>query len=176
MFCSPDGRPLSAAEFIERLFGELPALFKDEAELRQLWGDPSARKALLDGLSERGYGREELLEIRKMISADKSDIFDVLAYIAFALPTMTRLERVENRKATVLSSYDEKLKAFLDFVLAQYVERGVDELDSEKLPALLELKYRAVADAARELGGAPRIRAAFVGFQRYLFERGADAN
>lgn len=176
MFCSPDGRPLSAAEFIERLFGELPALFKDEAELRQLWGDPSARKALLDGLSERGYGREELLEIRKMISADKSDIFDVLAYIAFALPTMTRLERVENRKATVLSSYDEKLQAFLDFVLAQYVERGVDELDSEKLPALLELKYRAVADAARELGGAPRIRAAFVGFQRYLFERGADAN
>ncbi len=170
MFYSPDGRPLSATEFIERLFGELPALFKDEAELRSLWGDPSTRKALLDGLGERGYGREQLREISKMINAEKSDLFDVLAYIAFALPTVTRSDRVSRKKASVLSSYDEKLQDFLDFVLGQYVERGVDELDSEKLPALLELKYRAVSDAAKELGGAPRIREAFVGFQKFLFE------
>lgn len=31
-FWSPDGKPMSADEFISRLFGELPALFKDEDE------------------------------------------------------------------------------------------------------------------------------------------------
>jgi type I restriction enzyme, R subunit len=39
-FWSVDGRPMSAAEFVTRLFGELPALFKDEDELRALWSQP----------------------------------------------------------------------------------------------------------------------------------------
>jgi len=34
---SPDGKPVSAAEFIQCLFGDLSALFKDEDELRALW-------------------------------------------------------------------------------------------------------------------------------------------
>ena len=44
-----------------------------------------------------------LTEIRHMIDADKSDLYDVLAYIAFALPTITRQERVNSRKAGILS-------------------------------------------------------------------------
>lgn len=172
MFYSPDGRPLSAAEFVERLFGELPALFKNEDELRRLWGDPSTRKALLETLSERGYGAEQLLEISRMIDADKSDLYDALAYIAFALPTITRTERVSLRKADILARYDEKLQAFLDFVMAQYVKDGVEELDQDKLSSLLVLKYNGVADATVKLGGdTKRIRDAFVGFQRYLYER-----
>lgn len=172
MFYSPDGRPLSAAEFVERLFGELPALFKDEAELRKLWGDPSTRRALLESLSERGYGAEQLGEISRLIDAENSDLFDVLAYIAFALPTVTRAERAHERRGAVLSPYDDRLQSFLDFVLAQYVERGVEELGPDKLPGLLELKYRAVSDATAQLGGdVKRIREAFVGFQSVLYEK-----
>lgn len=170
MFYSPDGRPLSAAEFIERLFGELPDLFKSEEELRRLWGNPDTRTALLDALSEKGYGREQLSEIARMISAEKSDLFDVLAYIAYALPTITRLERVSARRAEVLSPFDQKLQEFLDFVLGQYVERGIDELAADKLASLLELKYHAVSDATATLGKQPQsIREAFIGFQRSLF-------
>jgi type I restriction enzyme R subunit len=170
MFYSPDGRPLSAAEFVERLFGELPTLFKDEAQLRTLWGDPSTRKALLAALTERGYGREPLREIRRMVDAEKSDLFDVLAYIAFALPTTTRAERVAMRKAAILPLYDDKLQAFLDFVLSQYVERGVEELDQEKLTGLMVLKYRGIQDATNALGGdVKKIREAFIGFQPLLF-------
>src|SRR5690606_33368528 len=94
-FWSTDGKPISAAEFIERLFGEFPALFRDEDELRKLWGQPETRKALLDNLAEKGYGEEQLTEISRMINAEKSDIFDVLAYIAFALAPISRQERVE---------------------------------------------------------------------------------
>ena len=32
---SPDGKPISANQMIEKLFGELPRFFKDEDELRQ---------------------------------------------------------------------------------------------------------------------------------------------
>lgn len=168
-FWSPDGKPMSAAEFIERLFGEFPALFRNEDELRKLWGQPETRKALLDTLAEKGYGEEQLAEISRMINAEKSDIFDVLAYIAFALAPISRQERVEQHREVIFSEYDEKLQTFLDFVLSQYVQEGVGELDQEKLPHLLELKYRAVSDAAEQLGGVSRIREAFVGFQRHLY-------
>ncbi len=168
-FWSVDGRPMSAAQFIERLFGELPQLFKDEDELRTLWGQPDTRKALLESLSEKGYGDEQLSEIRRMIDAEKSDLFDVLAYIAFALAPITREERVSTRRQQIFARYEPKLQAFLDFVLSQYVKEGVGELDQAKLPHLLELKYRAISDAAAQLGGVAHIRDAFIGFQRHLY-------
>lgn len=170
-FWSPDGKPMSAAEFIERLFGELPELFKDEDELRALWSNPETRKALLDSLSEKGYGEDQLAEVRRMIDAENSDLYDVLAYIAFALAPITRAQRVDTRRARILASYDDRLQAFLDFVLAQYVKEGVSELDQDKLPDLLELKYHAISDAAQELGGVAKIRDAFVGFQKVLYEQ-----
>jgi len=66
-------------------------------------------------------------------------------------------------------NYNEKLQAFLDFVLAQYVVRGVSELDPEKLPPLLDLKYGDIHDAVDHLGGTAAILDAFTGFQRYLY-------
>jgi len=169
-FWSPGGKPMSAAEFIKHLFGDLPGLFKDEDELRKLWSQPDTRKALLESLAEKGYGDEQLAEIRRMIDAEKSDLFDVFAYIAFALAPITREERVDTHKEEIFSRYDEKLQGFLDFVLSQYVQEGVGELDQEKLPHLLELKYRAVTDAAEQLGGVARIRDAFIGFQKHLYD------
>lgn len=105
-----------------------------------------------------------------MINAEKSDLFDVLAYIAYALPTVTRLERVSERRTAALSPFDPKLQEFLDFVLGQYIERGIDELGANKLASLLELKYHAVSDATAALGKTPQIiRDAFIGFQGKLF-------
>ncbi len=169
-YWSPDGKPISANQMVEKLFGELPRFFKDEDELRRLWSKPDTRKALLQGLAEKGFGSEQLAEISKMINAEKSDVFDVLAYIAFALAPITRLERVETRKGNILARYDGKLQAFLDFVLAQYVQQGVDELDQDKLSSLLQLKYHSVPDAIDQLGEVPVIRDTFIGFQRYLYE------
>lgn len=169
-FWSPDGKPISAAQFIERLFGDLPGLFKDEDELRALWSQPDTRKALLESLSEKGYGDEQLAEIRKMIDAEKSDLFDVLAYIAFALAPITRAERADKSRPALHTEYDEKLQAFLEHVLAQYVNEGVGELDQAKLPEHVVLKYHSITDAREELGDMPVIRDAFIGFQRHLYE------
>jgi type I restriction enzyme R subunit len=168
-YWGPDGKPLSAVQFIERLFGELPGFFRNEDELRRIWGSPDTRKALLQGLTEKGYGPTELAEIKAMINAEKSDVFDVLAYVAFARAPVTREERVVARKPDILSGYDPKLATFLDFVLSQYVAQGEAELSREKLVDLLTLKYHTIHDAAAALGGVEAIRSAFVGFQPHLF-------
>jgi type I restriction enzyme R subunit len=168
-YWSADGKPISANQMVESLFGELPHFFKDEDELRRLWSRPDTRKALLEGLAEKGFGHEWLTEIGRLINAEKSDVFDVLAYVAYALAPLTRAERVEAHKGDIFKRYDGKLQAFLDFVLAQYVSQGVEELGQEKLADLLQLKYHTIDDAAEQLGGVPAIRETFVGFQQYLY-------
>jgi type I restriction enzyme R subunit len=170
-FWSPEGKPLSAVEFVERLFGDIPQLFKNEDELRTIWSRPDTRKALLEGLAEKGYGDEQLTEISRLVEAEKSDLYDVLAYLAYAIKPISREDRTIIHKSLIFSRYTGKQQEFLDFVLEQYVKQGVRELDSDKLKPLLELKYHAVHDAIAELGNVASIRETFIGFQQYLYSQ-----
>ena len=173
-FCHPDGTPMSAAQFMESLFGKLPEFFKDEAELRAIWSAPETRKKLLEGLAEKGFGRDQLAEMQKIIDAEKSDLFDVLAYVAYAAPTVTRQERAERAKGGIAATFDVKQQVFLDFVLSHYVSVGVDELAQEKLTPLLRIKYNdSLADAVADLGRPEEISSVFAGFQKFLYQQAA---
>lgn len=170
-FWHPDGTPMSAAQFMEALFGKLPEFFKDEDELRALWSAPDTRRKLLDGLAEKGFGKDQLAEMQRIIDAENSDIFDVLAFVAYADTPLTREQRAERAKVVISKEFGDKQQAFLTFVLAHYVSAGVDELDEVKLGPLLKLKYNnAIADAFADLGTPDSIRKAFVGFQQYLYQ------
>ena len=169
-FWSADGRPMSAAQFLESLFGVLPEFFRDEDELRRIWSDPATRKTLLARLSDKGFGREPLGEMQKAVDAADSDIFDLLAYVAFASAPLTREDRAAAARAATAAEFTDKQLAFVEFVLAQYVKQGVDELDNEKLAPLLKLKYgAALSDAFEQLGRPDQVRGVFVGFQKYLY-------
>jgi type I restriction enzyme, R subunit len=172
-FWHPDGTPMSAQQFMEVLFGKLPEFFKNEAELRALWSAPDTRKTLLKGLAEKGFGHEQLSEMQKIIDAEKSDLFDVLAYVAYALAPLTRAERAVRAKVAISTHFNSKEQAFLDFVLAHYVGVGVDELDRDKLTPLLHLKYHSISDAIADLGKPEDISKVFVGFQKYLYQSAA---
>lgn len=169
-FWHPDGTPMSAKQFMEMLFGHLPGFFADEAELRRIWSDPATRRKLLDGLADKGFGMRELEAMQKLVEAENSDIFDVLAYVAWALPPLTRQERAERARAMISAHFDTNQQAFLSFVLAHYVNEGVDELDMEKLAPLLNLKYHSLDEAFAELGQPEGISRVFAGFQRYLYQ------
>jgi type I restriction enzyme, R subunit len=175
-FWSTDGRPMSAAQFLESLFGALPELFKDEDQLRAIWSDPETRKKLLEDLTDRGFGKEPLAEMQKIIQAEKSDLFDVLSYVAFARDPLPREARAEACRAASASELTDKQRAFIDFVLAQYIKQGVDELEPEKLSPLLRLRYRALNDAFAELGKPEEVRKVFFGFQRHLYHRHIGAS
>jgi len=175
-FWHPDGTPMSARQFMEMLFGKLPEFFKDEAELRAIWSAPDTRKKLLLGLAEKGFGGEQLAEMQKIIDAEKSDIFDVLAHVAYALPPMTREERAARANVIISSRFNTKQQVFLNFVLSHYVNVGVGELDQEKLTPLLRLKYHdSIADAVADLGRPEEIGKVFTGFQKYLYQPQAVA-
>ena len=168
-FWSADGRPMSATQFLELLFGALPEFFKDEDELRAIWSKPDTRRALLRSLEDKGFDRAQLTEIQRALEAEQSDLYDVLGYIAFALPRITRKERADQARPSIHAGFGEKQRAFLDFVLSQYVAQGFEELDRDRLAPLLDLRYGALSDAILDLGPAPEIGKMFVSFQQFLY-------
>src|ERR1019366_9372680 len=119
-------------------------------------------------LAEKGFGGEQLAEMQKIIDAEKSDLFDVLAHVAYALAPVTREERALNAKVIISTHFNSKQRVFIDFVLAHYISVGVEELDQDKLTPLLRLKYQnSIADALADLGRAEDIGQVFAGFQKY---------
>jgi len=168
-FYSPDGAPMSAEQFIKSLFGDIPTFFSNEDELRSIWSLPDTRKKLLNALADKGYAPEQLEDLKRLIHAEDNDLYDVLSFIAYHKDMMPRFERAERAKVYFIN-YNAAQREFLNFVLRQYVQAGVSELDDAKLADLLVLKYHALADAKNELGDITTIRNTFVGFQSYLYE------
>jgi type I restriction enzyme, R subunit len=169
-FWSADGRPISAEDFLNNLFGELPKLFTSEEELRTIWSNPTTRKVLLEKLDDAGFGREELATLQKLIDAEKSDLFDVLEYVFNSdVKPMTREQRVAAAEATIFAILNDQQKEFIEFVLGKYIETGVEELDQEKLPILLTNKYHSLEDAKGILGDVSNISSLFIEFQKHLY-------
>lgn len=127
------------------------------------------RKQLLDGLAAKGYSTEPLKQITKVVNAERSDLYDVLAHLAYSLPLQTREERVQTHKPSIFAPYNAKQQEFLDFVLSHYIEQGVSELDTTKLVDLIKIKYQSVPDATKALGEVSTIRKLFVDFQAHLY-------
>ena len=109
-----------------------------------------------------------------MIDAKQNDLFDVLAYISFLTQPITRAQRVKQSKNMIFKELKATQKEFLEFVLSKYEEKGSEELDEDKLPILLNLKYHAIADAIAILGGVDDIRKIFFAFQKNLYVKPAQ--
>jgi type I restriction enzyme R subunit len=170
-FWGADGKPISAEQFLNNLFGELPNLFKSEAELRTLWSNPMTRKVLLEKLDAAGFPKSDLLIVQSLVNMENSDLFDVLEYVFNGnYNSLTREQRVAASQATIFALLDNKQKEFIEFVLSKYVETGVEELDQDKLPILLTNKYQSLEDAKEVLGNVGDISKLFIEFQKYLYD------
>ena len=168
-FWHPDGTPMSSQQFLEQLFGRLPEFFASEDELRAIWSAPATRYRLLEGLASAGFGNEQLAEMQKIIDAENSDLFDLLAHVAYAKAPLTREVRAANAMVYINTRFSAKQQVFLDFVLQHYIAEGVEELDQQKLTPLLRLKYGAIQDAVADLGQPEEIGMTFASFQQYLY-------
>jgi type I restriction enzyme R subunit len=165
-----EGRQITAQEFMQQLFGDLGKLVASEDELRVLWSDPDRREAFQQRLKDLGYDADRLEDMRRLIDAPHSDIFDVLAYVRFTLAPMSRSERAGSARKTGLGGYQREMRAFLDYVLEAYEKHGVDELASRKIADFLRIRYGGTNDAKRMLGPVPAIREAFIAIQAHLYQ------
>ena len=170
-YWGPDGKPMSAQQFLDRLFGDLSHLIGDEEDLRRKWSDPDSREHFIALLEQRGYDADKLADMRRLIDAPNSDLFDVLAYIRFTSPPKTRQDRAAAAREDGLGAADEKMLAFLLGILQAYEALGESELATRKLGDFLTARYGSLADAKAALGDVPKIRQAFIGMQQELYRK-----
>jgi len=169
-FRGPNGKQMTAAEFLTLLFGELPNFYKDEDDLRRIWSDPLTRIELLTRLEEHGFTTGDLRRIQELIAASESDLFDVLAFVSFDAERKTRSERASQAQPRVAAELDLRARDFIEFVLDHYVNEGVEELHPDRLAPLLELRYGTLAEGLDAIGLAPDLaREAFRAFQQHLY-------
>lgn len=168
-YWSHEGRPITAQEFMAQLFGDLGTLVASEDELRQIWSDPERREQFLQRLTELGYDSDRMEDMRRLIDAPNSDIFDVLAYVRFKLAPLARAQRAGAARSSGLGGYELEMRRFLDYVLQGYEAHGVEELSLRKVSDLLRIRYGGTNDAKAALGSVAEIRRAFVDIQGHLY-------
>lgn len=168
-YWGPDGKPMTAQQFLDRLFGDLSGLIGDEDDLRRKWSDPESREQFVALLEQRGYDAEKLADMRYLIDAPNSDLFDVLAYIRFTTPPKTRSDRAEAARQNGVGLQEAQLRDFLLGVLKAYETAGEAELAPNKLGNFLTARYGTLADAKAILGDVKIIRRAFVDVQQDLY-------
>ncbi|TPN83805.1 DEAD/DEAH box helicase [Mesorhizobium sp. CU2] len=168
-YWGPDGKPMSAQQFLERLFGDLSTMIANEDELRRKWSDPDQREHFIAVLEQQGYDADKLADMRRLVDAPDSDLFDVLAYIRFTTPPKTRHARANNVRQDGLRSLDREMRDFLYGVLGAYEQRGERELATPKLADYLTARYGTLADARAHLGDMQSIRASYFGVQQRLY-------
>ena len=168
-YWGPDGRPMTAQQLLEHLYGDLSSLILDEDSLREQWSNPDQRQHFISVLEDRGYDYDKLEDMRRLIDAPNSDLFDVLAYIRFTIPPKTRDERASAASKSLSDEHNEYLKTFLLQILDEYRIKGERELGLEKLSASLTAKYGTLADARQKLGEMATIKNSYVNLQSALY-------
>lgn len=172
-YIDENGKPLTAREFLEKLIGELPSIYKDEQHLRTIWSNPDTRAELLKQLGDLGFDNEQLNDLRNMIASPDCDIFDVLSHISFASDLVTRKQRVSFVKddPQFFEVY-QKLEAreFLEFVLQHYQEYGIEELQRDKLGDLVKLKLGTTKDAKTAFGDMKTLLGAYYKLQENIYK------
>lgn len=168
-----DGKPVSAEEFIKKLFDtlKLPEILGSEDDLRELWSNPITRSELISKLEKHGCSKDDLNKLRELINAENSDLFDVLQYIAFSNPAISRKERVDLAEDNIYNFINKDQVDFIRFVLNNYIQEGIDELDVSNLSTIINAKYGSINEAQKELGSSSEIKEAFTGFQKYLYQK-----
>ena len=174
-YIDESGKPLTVREFLEKLIGELPAIYKDEIHLRKIWSNPDTRTDLLVQLGDLGFDNEQLNDLRNMIATPECDIFDVLSHISFNSNLMTRKERVKFVKdePEFFEVYKNlEAREFLEFILKHYEDYGIEELQRDKLGDLVKLKLGTSKDAKTAFGDMKTLLGAYYKLQENIYRAG----
>ena len=161
---------ITIEEYVKRLFGELPKFLDGADDLRERWANPETRQQLLNLLEQSGFQEDKLNLVRRFLQLEQCDMLDVLSYLAYNTTPLDRQRRADIIRAEMEATAPKSQQDFADFILKLYVDNGFKELDMDKLPTLIDMKYHSVSDARQLLGmDAKQIRNFFLDFQHELY-------
>jgi type I restriction enzyme R subunit len=91
------------------------------------WNTSDRKEAIIKELREQGVMIDALYE-----AVDRQvDLFDLICYIAFEQPPLTRRERANNvKKRNVFTKYGDKARKVLEALLDKYADEGIENIEN----------------------------------------------
>lgn len=165
------GKHLSSEDFIKKILGELPKFYQNEHDLRLAWANPETREKFLKNLEYIWLDAEQIENLKKIFEAEKSDIFDILAYISYGNEMKNRDERSKIAKSILEKYKNPKAKDFLQFLLELYEREWIMNFKKDGLSSKIELFNRWLArEIAAEFGWVQELKQAYYDLQKRIYE------
>jgi len=132
----------------------IAAKFTSLDQFLQVWNDAGRKDALLQELEGEGV----LLDALAQEVGKDLDPFDLLLYVAWDMPPLTRRERANRvKKSNVFAHYGPIARRVLDALIDKYADQGVQTIESMdvlSVPPLNDLG--SPVELVRSFGGKPQ--------------------
>jgi type I restriction enzyme R subunit len=156
----PDSGGLRLREFSQFIRDRILSLRLDPDQLLTQWAHARTRRELRDRLGDWHITAHDLAE---WAGRPDADTIDLLLYVGWDLPLLSRAERarwVKTRQLDFLDSFAPEAREVLNKLLEQYAALGVDELDVSALRSTAYDSLGTVVEIAGRFGGSDGLRAA----------------
>ena len=128
--------------------------FSSLDEFLSRWHQADKKSALIAELREQDVVLEDL---QRDVEKDL-DLFDLICYVAWGCPPLTRKERAENvRKRDCFAKYGDRAQAVLDALLEKYATDGIENIEELSVLKLEPLKQLgSPGEIVKLFGGKPQ--------------------
>ena len=125
--------------------------FSSLDEFLSRWHQADKKSALIAELREQDVVLEDL---QRDVEKDL-DLFDLICYVAWGCPPLTRKERAENvRKRDCFAKYGDRAQAVLNALLEKYATDGIENIEEMSVLKLEPLKQLgSPAEILKQFGG-----------------------
>jgi len=125
--------------------------FSSLDEFLSRWHQADQKSALIAELREQDVVLEDL---HRDVEKDL-DLFDLICYVAWGCPPLTRKERAENvRKRDCFAKYGDRAQAVLDALLEKYATDGIENIEDISVLKLEPLKQLgSPGEIVKQFGG-----------------------
>ena len=166
----PDGTQLRVVQYTNYTADKVRTLYRNAAELRTEWADPTRRAGIIEKLAERGIDFDELAGAANQPDADP---LDLLCHLAFNAPLRTRRERAQrlrSERKDFFDQYGPEAQQVLEELLDKYTQHGTAQF---VIPEVLELppinRHGNVIEIAHAFGGEQQLAKAVHTLQSLLY-------
>jgi len=149
LYFDQHGRPITVSlrdhtrEIITGKYGTLTDFFTR-------WSVSEKKEAIIQELTTQGVLVEALYE-----AVDKEvDLFDLICYLAYDQPPLTRKERANNvKKRNYFTKYGEQARKVLEALLDKYADEGIENIESMSVLTIPPInEFGSLTEIIKEFG------------------------
>jgi len=167
LYFDQHGRPITVSlrdhtrEIITGKYGTLSDFFSK-------WSVSEKKEAIIQELTTQGVLVDALYE-----AVDKEvDLFDLICYLAYDQPPLTRKERANNvKKRNYFTKYGEQARKVLEALLDKYADEGIENIESMSvltIPPINELG--SLTEIIKEFGSRDKYLEAIKELEKELYQ------